>query len=304
MRVLVTGATGFLGRALCRKLLEGGHELLGLSRTTGKLDSSYSKKAIKYVAYNMGEELPLDVIDYAPEVLVHLAWDGIPDFSRQKCVENVESQLEFLKETEKISGLKKVVSAGTCREYGAKQGACLEGERFPPDSYFSWAKQSLGDYFAFDCRRREMCFVWFRIYYVYGPGQRAESLIPMLIKAFRTNKAPEISNPAAANDYIYVDDVVNAFVKAVENESCDGFFNLGSGKTTPVAEISGLVEHVISNSNDFSSKLIKKVASIKSGSGMWADITSSGQKLGWAPQVSLIEGINRTIDGVCDDGDS
>jgi UDP-glucose 4-epimerase len=125
-----------------------------------------------------------------------------------------------------------------------------------------------------------------------------------LIKAFKTNKPPVISNPAAANDYIYVDDVINAFVKAVEDKNCDGVFNLGSGQATSVAEISGLVERVIRNSDDFSSQLIKKVASIKSGSGMWADITSSGRQLGWAPQVLLIDGINRTIDGVCGDGDS
>jgi UDP-glucose 4-epimerase len=303
MRIVVTGATGFLGRALCRKFLERDHDLLGLSRT-GKLDSGCSQKAITYLPYNMGEELPKDLIDFSPEVLVNLAWSDIPDFSEQKCVGNVESQLRFFKETEKLIGLRKVVGAGTCREYGAKQGACLEGERFSPDSYFSWAKQSLGDYFTIDCRRREMCFVWLRIYYVYGPGQRAESLIPMLIKAFNANKPPEINNPAAVNDYIYIDDVVNAFVKATEDENCHGVFNLGSGKTTSIAEIVELVERVIRNTDDFSSQLIKKVGSIKSGSGMWADITLSGRQLGWAPQVSLIDGISKTIDGVCDDGDS
>ena len=303
MRVIVTGATGFLGQALCRKLLERDHELLGLSRT-GKSGNGPHSKAITYLPYNMGEELPKDVIDFSPEVLVHLAWSGIPDFSEQKCVENVESQLRFLKETEKLPGLKKVVGAGTCREYGAKQGACLEGERFSPDSYFSWAKQSLGDYFALGCRRREICLVWFRIYYVYGPGQRAESLIPMLIKAFKANKPPEINNPAAVSDYIFVNDVVNAFIKATEDENCHGIFNLGSGKTASIAEIVGLVERVIRNTDDFSSQLIKKVGSIKPGSGMWADITLSGRQLGWTPQVSLIDCISRTIDEMYDDGDS
>jgi nucleoside-diphosphate-sugar epimerase len=303
MRVVVTGATGFLGQTLCRELLERGHELLGLSRT-GKSGNGPYSKAITYVSYNMGEELPKDVIDFSPEVLVHLAWSGIPDFSEQKCIENVESQLRFLRETEKLPGLKKIVGAGSCREYGAKQGACLELERFSPDSYFSWAKQSLGDYFALGCRQREMRFVWFRIYYVYGPGQRPESLIPTLIKAFKAKRSPEIKNPAAANDYIYVDDVISAFIKAIEDENCQGIFNLGSGKITSIAEIAGLVERVIRNADDFSSNLIKKAGSSKSGSGMWADIALSGRQLGWAPQVSLIDGISRTIDGVCDDGGS
>jgi nucleoside-diphosphate-sugar epimerase len=293
MRVIVTGATGFLGRVLCRKLLEHGHDLLGLSRT-GKPGNSSHSKAITYVPYSMGESLPKDVIDFSPEVLVHLAWSGIPDFSEQKCVENVESQLRFLKETEKLSKLKKIVGAGTCREYGAKQGVCLEGERFLPDSYFSWAKQSLGDYFALGCRRREISFVWFRIYYVYGPGQRAESLIPMLIKAFKANRPPEINNPLAVNDYIYVDDVVSAFIKATEGEKCHGVFNLGSGKTTSIVEITGLVERIIRNTNYFSNQLVKKASKNKPGLGMWADTSLSGRQLDWSPTISLAEGIKIT----------
>jgi dTDP-6-deoxy-L-talose 4-dehydrogenase (NAD+) len=293
MRVVVTGATGFLGRVLCQKLLESGHDLLGLSRT-GKPDNSSHSKTITYVPYSMGERLPKDVIDFSPEVLIHLAWSGIPDFSEQKCVENVESQMRFLKETEKLSKLKKIIGAGTCREYGEKQGACLEGERFLPGSYFSWAKQSLGDYFALGCRRREIRFVWFRIYYVYGPGQRAESLIPMLIKAFKANRLPEINNPLAVNDYIYVDDVISAFIKATEDEKCHGTFNLGSGKTTSIVEIAGLVERIIRNTDSFSSELVKKASKNKSDLGMWADISLSGRQLGWSPMISLAEGIKLT----------
>jgi nucleoside-diphosphate-sugar epimerase len=302
MRVVVTGATGFLGRVFCRKLFERGHDLLGLSRTN-KPDRGSNPKYITYVPYNMGETLPVEVIEFSPEVLVHLAWNGIPDFSEQKCVKNVESQLKFLKETEKLSGLKKIIGAGTCREYGAKQGRCLEGERLLPDSYFSWAKQSLGDYFALDCRRREIHFVWFRIYFIYGPGQRSQSLIPMLIKAFKANRPPEINNPLAVNDYIYVDDVANAFIKATEDEKCCGIFNLGSGETTSIVNIVELVERAIQNTDDFSSQLIKKVGNIKADLGMWADITLSERQLDWEPQVSLPDGINRIIDKMSNDGD-
>jgi nucleoside-diphosphate-sugar epimerase len=300
MRVVITGATGFLGQVLCRKLLERGHDLLGLSRTN-KTEGS-NPKSIKYVPYNMGEALPVEVIDFSPEVLIHLAWSGIPDFSEQKCIENVESQLRFIKKTEKLSGLKKIVGAGTCLEYGAKQGRCLEGERFLPDNYFSWAKQSLGDYFALTCRRRKIDLVWFRIYFVYGPGQRSKSLIPMLTKAFKANTLPEINNPLAVNDYIYVDDVANAFIKATEAENCCGVFNLGSGKTTSITNIVELVERAIRNTDDFSSQLIKKVGSIKPNLGMWADITLSERQLNWKPQVSLTDGISRTIDEMRNDG--
>jgi nucleoside-diphosphate-sugar epimerase len=293
MRVMVTGATGFLGRRLCSTLLEDGHALMGLSQT-GRSGDNQNPMSITYVSYKMGEALPKVVIDYSPQVIVHLAWDGIPDFSEEKCLENVEAQLRFFKETERLSDLKKIIVTGTCREYGAKQGACLEGECFSPDSYFSWAKQTLRDYLTLTCQKRAVNMLWFRLFYVYGPGQRAGSLIPTLIKAFKTNTDPIISDPSASNDFIYIDDVVSAFVKAIENEDCRGTFNLGSGHISSVAEITKLVEYAVLSSDRFSSQLGKKSSEIKKSPSMWADINLSSHYLGWKPKISLAEGITRT----------
>ena len=119
----------------------------------------------------------------------------------------------------------------------------------------------------------------------------------MLIKAFKANRPPEINNPLAVNDYIYVDDVANAFIKATENEKCCGIFNLGSGETTSIVNIVELVERAIQNTDD------KKVGNIKADLGMWADITLSERQLDWEPQVSLPDGINRIIDKMSNDGD-
>jgi len=293
MRVIVTGASGFIGKQLCNKLLERGHQVVSLCRTSRAPERTYLK-SFQHIPYVMGEVLPKEVIVFSPEALVHLAWDGIPDFSERKCVDNVESQLRFLKETEKLDQLEKIVGAGTCREYGAKYGACVESERIQSDSYFSWAKQTLADYFRLACQQRRTSLVWFRIFYIYGPGQRAESLIPSLIKAFKSKRNPKINNPSTANDYIYIDDVVTVFIKSIEDKNCRGTFNLGSGKTTSVATISEIVEQTIRNENEFSKNLAKQLGPDAPNSGMWADTSLSKRQLDWAQQISLVDGIERT----------
>jgi len=242
----------------------------------------------------MGEMLPKEVISFSPEVLVHLAWDGIPDFSELKCRDNVEAQLRFLKETEKLHQLKKIVAAGTCREYGAKEGASAEWERVQPDSYFSWAKQTLADYFKLVCQQRQTKLVWFRIFYIYGPGQRAESLIPTLIRAFKSKLKPEIRNAKAANDFIYIDDVISAFINSIENNECQGTFNLGSGSLTSVAKISEVVEITIQNGGELSLEFDNQLDVDVMTSGMWSETSKSRNQLGWEPKISLLDGIQRT----------
>lgn len=293
MRLVITGSSGFLGKSLCRKLLEAGHEILGLSRAVGADVNRYPASMI-HIPYTMGEMLPTDVIAFGPEALVHLAWDGIPDFTEEKCLENVETQIRFLRETKKLTKLKKIIGAGTCLEYGAKHGLLNEADRQPPDNYFSWAKQTLSEYLALACKEREIAFVWFRIFYVYGPGQRAESLIPSLISALSSKQEPSIKNPSATNDYIYVDDVVSAFATAVKEETCTGIYNLGSGRLSSVAQILGLVERSLKNSEKFSSRLDDNFTEPKPVSGKWADIGLLKRKISWIPKVNLAEGIELT----------
>jgi nucleoside-diphosphate-sugar epimerase len=200
-----------------------------------------------------------------------------------------------MNETMCLASVRKVLVAGTCREYALKQGACYESDSAAPDSYFSWAKQSLHDFFSLNCRQRGISLVWFRIFYVYGPGQREESLIPTLIKAFKNNVTPKINNPLSVNDYIYIADVVKAFVLGVESGKCEGTFNLGSGHTTSIAEIVKLVQYSISSSKKISSDL-GSGPSVKSKItvGSWADLTLSNKVLCWRPETSLRDGIELT----------
>lgn len=294
MRIAVTGASGFIGKKLCLALLKRGHEVVSLCRNSIATDST-DLVAFRHIPYVMGEMLPKEAVVFSPEALVHLAWGGIPDFSERRCVENLESQVRFITQIKSLSQMKKVIGAGTCSEYGAKQDICFETDRISSDSYFSWAKQTLLEYFRISCQEKQIALVWFRIFYVYGPGQRTESLIPTLIRSYRSKIMPVLKNPTDANDYVYIDDVVNAFVKAIENPDCHGIINLGSGVTTTVAKVASIVEQMMQKCSSYTEQHTQKMGYGKPNAGMRADIALAASQLAWSPQIDLVEGIKRTI---------
>jgi UDP-glucose 4-epimerase len=293
VRVLVTGATGFIGTTLCRELVIRGHTVMGASRRVSQ--SSEIERSLGHISYEIGRPLPASIKEFSPEIVVNLAWNGIPDFSAATCFENVSNQISFLTELAKLPNLKKILVAGSCKEYGARFGRCLERERSLPDGYFSWAKQTLSDYFHVFCEEKDIDLLWYRIFYVYGPGQRRGSLVPSLINALRNGEMPEIKNPKAANDFVYIDDVINAFAKGLEREGVRGIFNLGSGRLATVGEVSNLVNQAIQGGTMQASQAGSNPSSDESQTGLYADIEKARLQLDWAPTTSLQEGVRQTL---------
>jgi UDP-glucose 4-epimerase len=294
VRVLVTGATGFVGTPLCKVLVDRGHEVMGISRKPPP-DRAQPSEAT-YVTYLMGEPLPASVVSFLPEVMVHLSWSGIPDFSADTCTANVATQIQFLAEAKRLSRLKKILVAGSCSEYGAKRGLCQEVDRNSPDSYFSWAKQTLCDYFHLVCKERTIPLLWFRIFYVYGPGQRSAALIPTLLEAFRSGQKPDIRNPNAANDFVFVGDVVDAFVRGIEQDDAAGILNLGSGRQSTVLEVSQIAERRVNRTVMSSDRFVVDPPDQEMQPAMVADVSHAKSVLAWEPKVGLAAGIARTAE--------
>jgi nucleoside-diphosphate-sugar epimerase len=288
LRILVTGSSGFIGTVLCKVLRGAGHEVMGMVRagSSGNLVNSWA------VPYQLGDKLPKSAIRFSPEVVVNLAWEGIPDFSVRQCVENVESHIRFLEFVAEVKSIRKIVVSGTCREYGNKTGCCSENDFSPPMTYFDWAKQTLRNLYQIHTESHDIDLVWLRLFYVFGPGQRSGALIPHLIKALRSRVGPDIKSPLAANDYIYIGDVVAAFVLAIEREGLSGIFNVGSGRLTSTMAIVKMVSDVLGygsshNLSEMGTLLRDRDNSI----GAYADIRKIGSELGWSPKTSLYEGI-------------
>ena len=97
------------------------------------------------------ESIVKQVIDFQPEVIVHLAWQGIPDFSANMCQNNLFDSVNFFDWVFENTNCKKVLVSGSCFEYGKKRGACNESDSVNINSYFTWAKNSLNEYLQIKC---------------------------------------------------------------------------------------------------------------------------------------------------------
>lgn len=289
MKILITGASGFIGTHLVNAFLNNGFEVLALGRN---MISNSQRKKLSYLKYELGATLPKEVLKFSPEILVNLAWEGIPDFKKELCLKNFNDQINFLQQIQKINSIKKIIVAGTCLEYGNKIGICNESEKNLPHNYFSWVKQSLSDFYSIFCKENGIKLIWFRIFYVYGLGQRSGSLIPSLIEAFKKGNAPKINNPYATNDYIYIDDLVEAFISAINLIEVEGVFNIGSGKMTATFTIAEVIEKTVYSSNN--SLLINMEKDPKKTlNGFYADLRLSRTYLKWTPKWSIADGVKQ-----------
>jgi nucleoside-diphosphate-sugar epimerase len=285
MRILITGATGFIGKYLIPLLVR--HQLLLL----GAEEARFFQENISYIKADLAEPETWEkkVEDFAPEACIHLAWKGLPDYSFACCLENFNLStklFEFLA----LKGCKKIFAAGTCWEYGSLRGTVKEDDTSDELSLFASFKTSLRLVGESIARYGKVDFIWGRIFFVYGPGQRETSLIPSCYASFASGKAPAIKNPKAACDFIHVIDVAEAIKSLIEAEGVSGTFNIGSGCATEVASISNYIAQTLKVKD----KLFGGGDSSEK-EGFWADLSLITSRTSWRPQISLKRGVEETI---------
>ena len=298
MRILITGATGFIGKHLVEALKDDGHELGLLVRDAHRA----SEVKAKNVAFLEGDLDDLSLVgnrlgEFAPDVCAHLAWADIPDYSAAVSKRNLDRSIALVDCLLKETGCRKIVVTGSCFEYGKTQGECAEWEPVQITSYIAWAKQALCNYLAVLAKPSMLQFVWLRLFYVYGPGQRADSLLPTIIKDMLRGKHPTVRNPFDAQDFVYVADAAQAIRLAVNADMQSGIYNIGSGQATPVLDMCRLVERSMGKSGQVSEALSRQQPS-REPACFWANNAKAKQHLGWAPKYPLAEGIQRHVESI------
>lgn len=219
MKILVSGASGFLGKHVCNILEQEGHQVLPCSRSARE----------GYLQLNLDNLSEFEFPDPVDRV-IHLSWAGLPNYnSSHHITENLSRQIRFI-EYLLQNGVKDICVAGTCFEYGMQEGCLSEDMPVRPGNYYALAKHQLYQGAKMLCDEYGAKLKWGRFFYMYGESQNPKSLYPQLLIAIRNKEGSfRMSGGLQIRDYLPVEEACSKFVKLATG-SAEGVFNICSGE--------------------------------------------------------------------------
>jgi nucleoside-diphosphate-sugar epimerase len=287
MRMFVTGGSGFIGRHLLS--LFGNHEVMCLShQRTGFDAGAKAQSNVRTIQGDLSqpESWFAQVEQFSPHCCIHLAWEGLPDYSPERCQRNLNVGLGLINWLARAH-VNRIIVTGSCWEYGAANGAVAESHTPKDCGLFATTKHALRTALERVALERGIAYRWARIFFAYGPGQRASSLIPQCWAAFKAGKRPDIRQPRVAQDFVHVDDVARGLLAMVECDMASGIYNVGSGTPAAVSEVVNHVAEYLSMGPLYPNAGFDD--------GFWADTKKMVAATGWRAQIELRDGIAHTL---------
>jgi UDP-glucose 4-epimerase len=275
---LVTGAGGFVGANLLRRLLADGPDVVALVRP-GSDSWRLDGLDVHVVERDVRDDLPGGF-----DLVFHLAAHGAYSWQQDEGVihdTNVHGTENALR-----AG-RRVVVAGSSSEYGLKAHAPAEDEPLEPNTAYAAAKAEATALAVAGGA------VVLRLYSAYGPWEEPNRLIPTLLARGIAGELPPLVSPRVARDFVHIDDVCEAFVRAAEAEP-GRVYNVGSGRQTTVQEVVGVAQRLldIDVEPEWGSMPDRRW-----DTETWlANPQRIRDELGWEARISLEEGVARTLE--------
>lgn len=297
-RCVVTGGGGFVGAALTRRLVAEGHEVTAWTAPGSdrwRLADLADAPALVEVDLRDADGVSAALAQARPEWVFHLGAHGGYSWQtdrRRIFATNLEGTINVLEAAGRV-GAEAVLCAGSSSEYGAKDHAPAESELPEPNSDYAVAKAAATLYASFLGRERGLPVATLRLYSVYGPFEEPARLIPALIVAGRRGELPPLAPASTARDFVYVDDVVDAFLLAARCGVEPGeVLNVGSGAETTLAQAVDALRTLFRIDAE---PVFGSLAARDWDTPRWvADPARIGARLGWMATVPFAEGIART----------
>lgn len=231
MRILVTGANGYLGQGIVKAILGSGNEVIAVDFNIDNIDNRANK-----VACNMFEiENPYEYFN-KPDVLLHLAWrDGFVHYSNTH-IDDLPNHFAFIKQMAE-GGIQQIAAMGSMHEIGFFEGSINESTPCHPTTPYGIGKNALRDLTQMICKQKNIVFQWLRGYYIVGNSKFGSSIFSKIAAAAAEGKK-EFPFTLGQNQYDFIDyaDFCEQVAAAVAQKNEQGIINICSGRPEKLAD--------------------------------------------------------------------
>ena len=298
-KTLITGASGFIGACLARRLVKKRSEVHVFLRQKSKswrLDGVLDRLFIHNVDLTDRESVKKAVREIEPGTIYHLAAYGgyRKQIDVKRIVEtNLTGTINIIDACAAV-GVDIFVNAGTSSEYGVKRKPMQETDSLEPNSVYGVTKAAATLYCTHMARDNGFPAVTFRIFAAYGPYEEPGRLIPSVVNAFLRDESPRLSSPDSVRDFIFVEDILDAFEKATkEKKACGKVLNLGTGVQHTIGEVVEIVRELANCKKDAVWGAVEKG---RFEPKSWvADMSKTQRILKWKPKYDLKKGLTKTV---------
>lgn len=297
--ILITGATGFVGSCLTHRLIREDCDLHIIKREQSniwRIKDILNRVVVHNVDLIDADSLEKLVKRIKPEIIFHTATYGSYPFQRDvnKIIQtNMMGTVNLVNVCLKV-GFNIFVNTGSSSEYGAKSKPMNETDLLEPNDNYGVAKASATLFCQAKARSEGLPIVTLRLFSPYGYYEELARLVPSVIISCLTGKNPKVSSPEPVRDFVFIEDVLDAYIKAANVPNAGGeIFNIGYGQQHSVGEVVNKIIKLTGVKVNSEWGVIPK--RIDEPTVWQADISKAKDILKWEPKHNLEEGLNKTI---------
>jgi nucleoside-diphosphate-sugar epimerase len=291
-KVLVTGASGFIGGHILPALLDAGYDIHAVSfKTRGTPLPGVTWHHCDL--FNPSSVASL-IQTNRPTHLLHLAWSMVPGGMAEprEHLRWLRASVELVRRFQS-SGGRRMVVAGSCAEYDWQCGRCVEDVTpLTDESAYGMCKSTLGMICADYSSSLECGGAWARPFFVYGPGERVPRFVASIVSALIRRQHAHCLHGDKSRDFLHVADVASALVALLDSD-VRATVNIGSGR--PV-QLTAIARYIARRLDATDLLLVGRGESEHDDSPVvYADVTRLTEQVGWLPSYDLERGLDDTI---------
>jgi UDP-glucose 4-epimerase len=301
-KVFVTGATGFIGRHLVKRLVAEGYSVGALVRSSSSLRKTEGMGEISPYEGDVRnyDDLKKAFSAFQPDAVIHLVtYYAVMHRADEIGVmldTNVKGTINLLEAAKESGTVKLFINTSTCAVYKPENRLLTEQDAVRPQNLYAMTKLQAEEACSYYAEAFDLPCVTLRLFPPYGPGDHERRLIPYVIDSIIKNVPPNLTTGKQEWDFVYIDDIISAFVatlKASPFSDKHPIFNIGTGNAVSIRTVVEKIRHALGSDIDLPwGSVPHRVNEV------WYNSSNSSQAanvLGWKPETGIDDGITRTV---------